>query len=356
MHDRRSSAREWSIAFGVWSTLAGLSILQTALYLQQRGQPIDWHSLAISRLLDWYTCLAFAPAYVWLIRRYAFVHGRRAHAIPIVLAATIAFVPVKYAVLVPVSAWVEATQRPTTVGAALTANFFTEMLFLGGIALTIYALELYRRVQTGQTERAQLDRELAEARLDALALQLQPHFLFNTLNGVVALIASNPRAAEDMLTDLSELLHRTLRGEGHEVDLETELGHLTLYLGIMHHRFGDRLVTRVVVDAAARRALVPKLLLQPIVENAIGHGLAAMGGIGEVMVHASIHDSRLQIGITDNGPGFVAGNQRPNGIGLTNTRRRLDQMYGNAHSLTIDARDTGTVLTIAIPYRPSSTT
>jgi signal transduction histidine kinase len=335
-----------------------MSVLQTALFLQQRGQPIQWVPLATSRLIDWYTCFAFAPAYVWMIQRYLFDHGRRALALPLLLVATVVFVLIKYAALVPLARALGLAQPGTTFKGMLAANVFTEMLFLAGIALAIYAWELYRRVRQEQLERSRLGRELADARLDALTLQLQPHFLFNTLNSILALIRRDPRAAEDMLTELSELLQRTLRGAGHEVTLATELEHLELYLDIMRHRFGDGLSTHVDADADARHALVPRFLLQPIAENAIEHGFAEHGGAGRLSVVATVRNDRLRVAVEDNGSATPARRApKPNGgIGLGNTRRRLEAMYGSAGQLSIEPNGSGTTVTVAIPYRRESTT
>jgi two-component system LytT family sensor kinase len=354
MSRHRYTARAWAVVLVVWTGLAGLSTLQTALYLQQREEPIEWFPLLTSRLVDWYTCLAFAPVVLWLIRRPAARRAHRLRLAGVVLAAALAFLPVKYAVYVPVLQWLQPMRHPMTVGATLGANVFTEMLFLGGIALAVYTVELYRTVQDEQMERTRLGRELAEARLDALTLQLQPHFLFNTLNSVVSLITRNPRAAEDMVTDLSEMLQQTLRARAHEVPLAVELELVELYLRIMQYRFGDRLVVRIDADPSARGAFVPRFLLQPIVENAVEHGFATHEGTGHLRILAAIHGSRLEIGVQDNGPGFSLGhNGRPpgGGIGLTNTRHRLDQMYGSDYELRVSPTQGGTTVTIDIPHR-----
>lgn len=354
MVEQRFSARAWSIAFGVWTCLALLSILQTALYLEQHGQSIAWLSLAAGRMLDWYTCFAFAPAYVWLIQRYPFDVGVRTRSVLVILGATIAFVFIKYGVLHVLAGWLQPDVRPTTYYSALATNFFTETLFLGGIALAIYALELNRRVQQGQVERVRLARDLAEARLSALSLQLRPHFLFNTLNSAIALIGRDPDAGEDMLTDLSELLQDTLHDDGHEVPLARELEYLDSYLRIMQRRFSDALSTVIEVESDVRNALVPKLLLQPIVENAIEHGLAASAGKGRVVIHASAVDGCVQIVVTDDGVGFLQSERRRNGVGLDNTRRRLEQLYGAGHRFHIESGTngfTGTTVTIEIPHR-----
>ena len=331
-----------------------LSILQTALYLEQHGQPIAWSSLAGGRLLDWYTCFAFAPAYVWLIRRHPFDVGTRARSVIVILAATIAFVFIKYGVLRILVGWIWPAARSMTYSSTLATNFFTETLFLGGIALAIYALELNRRVQQGQVERIQLARDLAEARLSALSLQLQPHFLFNTMNGAIALIGRDPDAAEDMLTDLCELLQDTLRDDGHEVPLDRELVYLDSYLRIMRRRFGDALSTIIDIDPDVRHALVPKLLLQPIVENAIDHGLAACAGKGRVVIRALALGDRMRIIIADDGAGFTERERRRTGVGLDNTARRLEQLYGPDHRFRIESGanlGAGTTVTIEIPRR-----
>lgn len=358
MNQDRYTARDWTIALGIWTGLAVMSILQTALFLQQRGQPIQWAPLATSRLVDWYTCFAFAPAYVWMIHRYVFDHPRRALAIPLLFAATLVFVFIKYAALVPLGRWLGLMPPGTTFKGMLAANVFTEMLFLGGIALAIYAWELYRRVRHEQLERSRLGRELADARLDALTLQLQPHFLFNTLNSILALIRREPRAAEDMLIELSELLQRTLRGAGHEVTLATELEHLELYLDIMRHRFGDGLSTHVDADDAARQAHVPRFLLQPIAENAIEHGFTEFDGRGRgrLSVVATVRGDRLRVQVKDDGRAAPAPPvPKPNGgIGLGNTRRRLETMYGRDGELSIESTGSGTTVTVTIPYRPEA--
>jgi two-component system, LytTR family, sensor kinase len=357
MNSRGFSVRAWSTAFALWTTLAALSVLQTALYLEQRGQTIAWRSLVGWRLLDWYTCFAFAPAYVWLIRRNPFDAGTRLRSVSLTVAATSVFVFIKYAALHSLTAWVQPAARVVTLGSLLATNFFTEMLFLGGIALAIYALELNQRLQQGLLERSELARDLAEARLDALSLQLQPHFLFNTMNGAAALIRRDPDAADDMLTDLGELLQDTLRDEGHEVPLARELDYLGSYLRIMQRRFGAALVVRMEVEPGVRQALVPKFLLQPVVENSIEHGLALGNGTVCVVISAYAHGERLRITVSDNGQGFPDTEKPVPGIGLGNTRRRLQQLYGAEHRLELESKrdaDGTTTVTIELPCRSTA--
>ena len=347
------SRRDWAIAIGVWSALAALSMLQTALYLEQRGQPIEWRPLIIGRALDWYTCLALAPVFVWLIRRYAIAPGHRARGAALIVLAAAAFVPVKYAALVPLTRAL-APPGPPTVRTAVVANFFTEMLFLIGIALAIYAAELYRRMQQSQLAQSRLGRELAHARLEALTLQLQPHFLFNTLNAAVALIRHDTRAAEDMLTDLSEMLHSTLGDpQPQQVPLERELDDVARYVRIMTYRLGPRLVTDLDATPAARLGLVPRFMLQPLVENAIEHGLARRAGAGGVRITARTDPRRLKLEVRDSCDGGSEGttqSKHGRGIGLSNTRRRLEALYGDDFSLVVTPHESGTSVVIDIPY------
>ena len=336
--------------------MAAISALQTGLYVQQRGTPVAWESLLLARVLDWELCLGFVPVVLWLVRRSTLGSHHRWRLAASVLAAALVFAPIKYVVLTPVLRWVEPGMHGGTIRQAVLANFFTEVLFLIGIATAVYAVELYRAVRHEQMERVRLAQELAESRLDALTMQLHPHFLFNTLNSAVSLIARQPRAAEDMITDLSGMLQETLRARGHEVPLAAELSQLEVYLRIMRYRFGDRLVACIEVEPAARSALVPRFLLQPLVENAIEHGFTALAGerAGQIAITAAVRDSRLTIVVRDNGDGFPStGNASPtdSGIGLTNTRRRLDQMYGREAALTITSDADGAVVTMALPYR-----
>ena len=355
--ERQRTTRAWTIAVVAWAGVAGISALQTGFYLQQRGEPIAWGSLLLTRVVDWELCLAFVPVVLWLIRRSTLLSGRRWRLAGSVLAAALIFAPVKYAVLTPVTHWLEPATHAQTIRQAVVANFFTEVLFLIGIAIAVYAIELYRAVQLEQMERVRLARELAESRLDALTMQLHPHFLFNTLNSAVSLIARDPRAAEDMITDLSGMLQETLRAGGHEVPLAAEVDILDVYLRIMRYRFGDRLVACIDIEPAARSALVPRFLLQPLVENAIEHGFTD-GGIGRIGITATTHDSRVTIAIRDNGGGFPSTDRASapgRGIGLANTRRRLDQMYGRDSALTITSDAGGATVSITMPYRTGET-
>src|SRR5438132_566263 len=176
-----------------------------------------------------------------------------------------------------------------------------------------------------------LEMKLVQARLDALVGQLQPHFLFNTLHTISAFVLEDPKQANRMITRLSELLRQSFNSEsGPLVTLEEELELLDHYVAIQEARFGDRLRVTFRVDPRAAAALVPTLLLQPLVENAIRHGVDPSGGVAEVEIAATRVGDNVHLEVRDNGPGIGAPHGR-SGLGLTNTRARLLELYGPSH-------------------------
>jgi two-component sensor histidine kinase len=204
-----------------------------------------------------------------------------------------------------------------------------------------------------QSETAQLQAQLAQAKLTALNAQLNPHFLFNTLNAVSSLVQRDPRGVRRMIARLSELLRYTLDG-GHaaEVLVTDEIAFLERYLEIMQIRFEDKLEIDVQVSDDAREALVPNLILQPLVENAVKHGVEKISGIGRIEISAMRNDDQLVLGVCDNGPGPSSLNNGDHGVGLRNIRERLEHMYGDAQSLTLAERTGGgTIARIEIPFR-----
>ncbi len=193
---------------------------------------------------------------------------------------------------------------------------------------------------------------LARARLDALQMQLQPHFLFNTLNTIAGLIHENPNQADAVLTALSDLLRLSLEASAaQETPLRREVEFIERYLALMHARFEDRLAFSIDVAADTQCALVPPMLLQPIVENAVEHGVGPKAEGGSVTVRAWREGDRLMISVADDGVGLGSPTALKEGIGLGNTRARLRQIYGAAAALTL-REDHGTIVDIALPFRP----
>ena len=254
-----------------------------------------------------------------------------------------------------------ASPLAASVGVGISAlDEGAKLLFfaLGG-ALAVYATLWHERAlhgYLGETrERARAQEQLAEAQLHSLRLQLQPHFLFNTLNTIVALIGAEPRAAERMVAGLSELLRASLRlADEQEVPLARELDHLQLYVDIQQTRFGDRLDVDMDVDPAVRSALVPSLLLQPLVENAIRHGISPRAAGGRISVRASRDADELRLEVQDDGVGASTrdGALPREGVGLGNTRERLRRLHGKRHRFAYESRPgSGFAVRIALPFR-----
>jgi two-component system, LytTR family, sensor kinase len=222
-----------------------------------------------------------------------------------------------------------------------------------------YALEYHRRMRASEREAAALKVQAAElraltheARLHALRMELNPHFLYNALNAISGLVRRADRdAAVGMLARLGDLLRVTLNSDAQEeVTLERELECLELYLEIERVRFADRLFTEIDVPAELHDALVPSLILQPIVENAVRHGIAPVRGPGTIRLEARRVDTELRITVADTGAGWRAGNGRK-GIGLANTRARLAQLYGDAAGVGAGPRaGGGTLVTLTLPF------
>ena len=211
----------------------------------------------------------------------------------------------------------------------LHANVFTYWALLG----LAWGADTYAKYRDGELAASRLQTQLAQAELGALKMQLQPHFLFNTLNAIAALLKTNPDAAEGMILQLSDFLRVTLNNTGRsEVTLREELEFLERYLAIEKTRFQDRLSTRFRIRTEVLDARVPNLLLQPLVENAIRHGIARDRRAGRLEVSATHEKGRLLLRVTDDGPGAPPG-RVTEGIGLTNTRERLRLLYGDAYSL-----------------------
>ena len=205
-----------------------------------------------------------------------------------------------------------------------------------------------------QAETAQLQTQLAEARLSALNAQLNPHFLFNTLHAVSSLVERDPRGVRRMIARLSELLRYTLDGGAeHEVVLAQEVAFLERYLEIMQIRFQGQLEIDVQIADDASDALVPNLILQPLVENAVKHGVDKVSGTGEIRILARRDVDRLVLSVSDNGPGpQKIAKLDEAGVGLANIRQRLEQLYGSAQSLTLaESPSGGTVAQIVMPFR-----
>jgi two-component system, LytTR family, sensor kinase len=231
-------------------------------------------------------------------------------------------------------------------------RFLPQLLFYFAVLAAGFAREYFLRTRQQQAHAARLQAQLAEARLDALRMQVNPHFLFNTLHAISAMVERDPSGVRKMIARLSELLrHTTDAHAADEVPLREELGLLNRYIEIMEIRFQGRLKTEQRIDPSTLDALVPNLILQPIVENALEHGVSRAKGEGRIEIVSRREGDRLVLTVRDNGPGVREESART-GVGVANTRARLEQLYGSAGVLTLrSAAGEGTVAEIALPFR-----
>ena len=225
------------------------------------------------------------------------------------------------------------------------------IFYWAGVSL-VYLFHEVRFAREREIRQAKLEAGLAEAQLQNLRLQLEPHFLFNALNAISAAIYENPRTADEMIGRLSELLRSLLKSDrAQEVPLEREIDLLNLYGRIMQARLEDRLKLAIDIDAAASNALVPQMILQPLVENAIRHGADPRTFCVDVSVCARRENGDLRIIVRDRGPGIQNWQLGNGGIGLSNTRKRLESLYGERQCFLIgNADDGGASIEVRVPF------
>ena len=344
------AATALGLAAAVWLYVMGVVEGQRRLFLPTVAFVLPF----------WYLWAFYAPLVVWLSRRYPVERGRviLRSATHCGIAVVMAFVHtgIRFALQPglrelppsdPHSQWDVLSSLATL---ELPVHLFLYWAVLGGTLLFQY----HRRMRDRDLAAAQLNAQLADARMQALRMQLNPHFLFNALNSIAMLVRDAEReAAVDTLEALSDLLRYVLDGSTHqEVSLRRELGFIERYLAMEKMRFRDRLEVRIEVEPDALDGLVPTLMLQPIVENAIRHGVEKRASPTTVTVGASTDGRQLRLWVADDGPGFrgTAGAPGGPGVGISNTRRRVAQLYGDGASVAMeDGSPSGTIVTIRLP-------
>jgi two-component system, LytTR family, sensor kinase len=289
----------------------------------------------------------------WLAPLMAHVVGAAAFTVLYAPLRFLAGPPVNRETLAPVPLSIE------TIEILIRSNLFEQFWMYTSIVTAALAIQYYRQSRQRELRETELKRQMAEHELHVLKLQLHPHFLFNTLNGISTLMARDPKVARDMLVRLSELLRIALsHSADHEVSLREEIEFVKAYIELEQMRFGERLRARLDLDPSSLDARVPNMLIQPLVENAIQYGIAQIrsGGLLELVTDRS--DGMLRIRIVNDGPPQTVEPQpaRGNGIGLSNTRARLWQLYGDAYRLHMVSRPAGGIeVRLEIPFRTSGT-
>jgi two-component system LytT family sensor kinase len=287
-----------------------------------------------------------------LTSRYSIERGQRAGRLLLLAALGVIIAMVMDGIMAEVRQWfLEAVARPRRRPAPplVGLGMIDDLMVFLAIAGAGVARDYFLRYRARQEETAILQAQLAEARLDVLRAQLNPHFLFNTLNAISALVERDPRGTRRMIARLSDLLRYTLEeSTDAEVPLRRELDLLEEYIELMQIRFQGKLDVTMRVQDDTRDALVPNLILQPIVENAIKHGVGSMGS-GEIAIAAVRVGENLELTVSDSGGGPGGG---PEGVGLRNTNARLAQLYGSQFSVTLRSRPGGgTDAVMVLPLR-----
>jgi two-component system LytT family sensor kinase len=360
-HPKQRNRRLWletAIIFAAWAVFGLLVANQSTMLSSLGGRPMPWvvalrPALLEAALWAWTTLAIF-----WLARHFPIenVRGRVFTGVAVHLVAAVVIALARTGFMV-VLGWYVTWIRVRTFGAQFWGTSSQNILFYALLLGIAHLVLYYRRYREREQAAEQLARGLTEARLQALKMQLQPHFLFNTLNAISALIPADAKPARRMVARLGDLLRTTLEHEAtQEVTLREELAFLEPYLEIEQARLEDRLTVVMNIAPETLDARVPHLILQPLVENAVRHGIASRIEPGTVEISASRGpDGRfLQLEIRDDGRGMdrdhALGTRR--GVGLTNIRSRLEQLYGGEHRFKLENQaGQGVLVQIILPFR-----
>ncbi len=345
------------LVFGFWTLIALSFASQFYISSSQAGLAVTWRQAVLSSLADWYVFALLSWPVIVVSRRFR-LEGRLwlPHSIAHLgfsLGFSLGYILLRSAV------------GELQGGRAGFGELFRGLLFktwhynilIYWVMVSVnHAFDYYRKYQERALRAAELEKRLAQARLQALQMQLNPHFLFNTLHAISTLMHKDVEAADRMIAKLGELLRYALEStDEHVVPLEQELAFLRRYLEIEQTRFGERLRVRFEIEPAALSALVPNLILQPMVENALKHGIEKRSRPGEVVLRAGLENGQIHLSVEDDGPGLSEGKLTREGVGVSNTRSRLAQLYGDqGHKFAIaNRREGGVRVAMSFPANQS---
>jgi two-component system LytT family sensor kinase len=346
--------------FAVATLLGVVSSTLAIEFTRAMGKPVaDWTWLVILNCTYWYVWAIFTPSIVWLSQHFRFERQGLLRAVLVHLPSVALFCFAHMAAMAAMQWWLMVASGRTfswwvEVKRSALQNFDWEMMTYWAIAGLSHALLYYRESRDRAIRASQLETQLIEARMAALQQQLRPHFLFNTLHAISALMHKDVEAADRTLMRLSDLLRMTLENLGqHENRLKAELDFLSKYLEIEQTRFADRLTVRFEVDPETLDAFVPTLLLQPLVENAIKHGISKKAGPGHIDVTARREHDKLWIEVRDDGVGLseTALTALQKGIGVSTTRARLQHQFGADFRFEFHRLAQGLAVIVAVPWR-----
>jgi hypothetical protein len=338
------------------ATFVGLYFASQAHLSPAFAGMVPWSAALEVNLTYYYLWALSVPLVIAIIRRFPF--DERRWAVPLVVhlvaSGVIAAVIIVIAeVILKFVIGLRTDPILHTIRFSLGINFHSNVPTYWMIVLAYLSFQYYARFRDRELRASQLETRLSEARLDALKMQLRPHFLFNTLNSISSLMYSDVEAADTMITRLGDFLRLTIESDHEQlIPLRQELEFVRRYLEIEQIRFEDRLRIAYDVEPRLLDALVPSLVLQPLVENAIHHAIAPREEGGRIAVRATESGGRLTLMVDDDGPGLRAQSPERVRVGLGATRARLEQLYGDQHELRFsDSAEGGLAVAVAIPLQ-----
>jgi len=335
------------------STFVGLFFATQSYVNPELRRVVPWkHAIVVNLTYYWLYGLS-VPIVVALARRFPFESRRWGKPLAIHIAASL----IVTALVVEVTElvlWTIGFRKMDLIQVlprSLQVNFHSLLPTYWMILVGFFAVQFYAKYRDREVRASQLEARLSEARLEALKMQLRPHFLFNTLNSISSLIYSDRDAADAMLARLADFLRLTIDSDREQlVPLSRELDFVRRYLEIEQIRLETRLRVQYDIEDAATDIAVPALILQPIVENAILHGVADREEGGTIVIAAVAENAHLRLTVADDGPGFAGGAPERMRVGLSNTQARLEQFYGMRYDLRMaERREGGVVVEITIP-------
>jgi two-component system, LytTR family, sensor kinase len=355
--------------FGVWLALSVALTGQASLVLYTASRahpdlphggappPTSLSELLLIHVAEGVIWASLTLGILWLGKRFPLTQGRWARSLSVHLGASVLTACIQTLLAIFVNELIRRDLTRPTLTANVLALYIVaktnQNVFLYWAIFAVGQIINYHRDARERDVRAsQLEAKLAQTQLQVLKMQLQPHFLFNTLNAIAALIHQDVELADRMIARLGDLLRSTLENANQqEVSLQQELDFIQPYLEIEKARLGARLSVHLDIDPAARDAKVPNLILQPLVENAIRHGIAPRPDPGRIDIAACRDNGSLHLSVMDDGPGLRSGEAPRSGIGLANTRARLQRLYGDRQQLQLGPGPGGGLrVEITIPY------
>ena len=352
---------KWLIIFSIWTLCGFFLTSQVAFQNLLSENPVSFWRILSWQLFSGYVWFLLTPLILWLGRRFPFEKGGWKISLPTHLAISFVLAFFQLAIdayVLPKLGYLRKYQSAPFVDIYkifLLVNLHFSVAIYWAVLSIYQAVRYYRKYRERELTTSKLEARLAQSRLQVLKGQLQPHFLFNTLNAISELIYKDREAAERMIGDLSDLLRLSFEKlEVQEISLKQELEFLKKYLEIEQMRFHDRLLVEMEISPDTLDASVPNMILQPLVENAIKHGIAPRSTGGKIRISATRKNGSLELSVADNGIGvpFKDIENVSEGVGLSNTRRRLKHLYGDRHKFNLkNAETSGLQVNLTIPFK-----